>query len=31
VVGCGLIQSPQNGFSIFFTGNGTLMGQFFPC
>jgi hypothetical protein len=28
VVGCGLVLSPQNELSIFFTGNGVLMGQF---
>jgi hypothetical protein len=29
VVGCGLVLSPANEVSIFFTGNGILMGQFF--
>jgi hypothetical protein len=28
VVGCGLLLSPNNKLSIFFTGNGILMGQF---
>jgi hypothetical protein len=29
VVGCGLLQNPGNEVSIFFTGNGILIGQFF--
>jgi hypothetical protein len=28
VVGCGLLVNPENELSIFFTGNGLLMGQF---
>jgi hypothetical protein len=28
VLGCGLLLNPENKLSIFFTGNGTLMGQF---
>jgi hypothetical protein len=28
VVGCGLLQSPEKGLAIFFTANGTLIGQF---
>jgi hypothetical protein len=28
VVGCGLVLSPKNQLAIFFTGNGTLIGQF---
>jgi hypothetical protein len=31
VVGCGLLLSPENELSIFFTGNGILMGQFLQC
>jgi hypothetical protein len=31
VVGCGLMLSSQNEVSIFFTGNGILMGQFLLC
>jgi hypothetical protein len=31
VVGCGLSLSPHNKLSIFFTGNGILMGQFICC
>jgi hypothetical protein len=31
VIGCGLMQSPQNKLAIFFTANGILMGQFFSC
>jgi hypothetical protein len=27
-VGCGLLLSPENNASIFYTTNGTLMGQF---
>jgi hypothetical protein len=27
VIGCGLVLNPQNKLSIFFTGNGSLMGQ----
>jgi hypothetical protein len=29
VVGCGLLLNPANELSIFFTGNGILMGKFF--
>jgi hypothetical protein len=29
VVGCGLLQSPDNKLAIFFTVNGLLLGQFF--
>jgi hypothetical protein len=28
VIGCGLLLNPENEVSIFFTGNGILMGQF---
>jgi hypothetical protein len=28
VLGCGLVLNPANELSIFFTGNGILMGQF---
>jgi hypothetical protein len=28
VFGCGLLMSPENKLSIFFTGNGILLGQF---
>jgi hypothetical protein len=28
VFGCGLLLNPQNKLAIFFTGNGTLMGEF---
>jgi hypothetical protein len=28
VFGCGLLMSPQNKLSIFFTENGILIGQF---
>jgi hypothetical protein len=28
VLGCGLLMSSNNELSIFFTGNGILMGQF---
>jgi hypothetical protein len=28
VLGCGLLLSSKNNWSIFFTGNGILMGQF---
>jgi hypothetical protein len=28
VAGCGLLLSPSNELSIFFTGNGILMSQF---
>jgi hypothetical protein len=31
VVGCGLLLNPANKLSIFFTGNGHLMGQSFLC
>jgi hypothetical protein len=27
VLGCGLLLNPENKLSIFFTGNGILMGQ----
>jgi hypothetical protein len=27
VMGCGLLMNPENKLSIFFTGNGILMGQ----
>jgi hypothetical protein len=27
VIGCGLLLNPANELSIFFTGNGILMGQ----
>jgi hypothetical protein len=27
VIGCGLLLSPKNKVSIFFTGNGILLGQ----
>jgi hypothetical protein len=27
VLGCGILLSPKNELSIFFTGNGILMGQ----
>jgi hypothetical protein len=28
VLGCGLILNPENKLAVFFTKNGTLMGQF---
>jgi hypothetical protein len=31
VLGCGLLLSPKNRLSIFFTFNGILLGQFFSC
>jgi hypothetical protein len=27
VIGCGLLLNPKNKLAVFFTGNGTLMGQ----
>jgi hypothetical protein len=28
VIGCGLLLNPENKLAVFFTRNGTLMGQF---